>query len=229
MRPGINRKGLWVWVISIASILGPPSSGPATADDVDAALYIPAPPADSAFVRFARGTREQEESAPRIDGRRLAPVPFGEAGDYVVVAGGGHRIRFAGHDETVVFAPGGFYTLAVACNACPGGLLVLTDESDLDRAKALLSLYNLGDAASVSLETVEGSLPVIQAITPGAAGSRIVNAIRVSLAATAGDLRIESFPAVVLERGSAYSVLVTGVEGHYSARLVRNRSDLSTR
>jgi alginate O-acetyltransferase complex protein AlgF len=101
---------------------------------------------------------------------------------------------------------GKFYTLAVTAN----GIVVIEDASSSNRAKALLSLYNLSDSPSVDLKTADGKTDVLLGVTPGTQKSIEVNGITVDLAALSETGEIQSFPGVKLERGAAYSVIVLG-------------------
>ena len=85
---------------------------------------------------------------------------FSEVTPYRVVLRGDQQIQVGDSSEDFAVEVGKFYTVAVL----PDGLEVLEDKANENRAKALLSLYNLSDMESVDLKTADGSTDVIMGV-----------------------------------------------------------------
>ena len=86
---------------------------------------------------------------------------------------------------------------------------LLTDASADDRAKALITVYNLSSAPAIDLKTADGKLSVVSGIKPGESGNRAVNGITVDLAVFSGSKALATFKGAALERGNAYAIVLT--------------------
>lgn len=160
-------------------------------------LYDPAPPANSAFVRVAG------LSTATLGGKAVTAQP-GAASAYVVIPQGDFAAKIGSASSILKVEAGKFYTVV----SIGGKLALLTDEAASNRAKALLTIYNLSKS-SVDLKTADGKTTVVAAIQAGASGSRAVNGITVDLSAFAGAKVLGTVKAVKLERGNAYALVVT--------------------
>lgn len=76
--------------------------------------------------------------------------------------------------------------------------------------KALVSVFNLVDGATVSLKTADGSQSVIDNVGANASGHREVNPVKASLAVYNGATKLADAKPVTLERGKTFSLFVTG-------------------
>lgn len=160
-------------------------------------LYDPAPPANSAFVRVA--------GLPAANlGGKAVTAQSGAASPYVVIPQGDFTAKVGTASSTLKVEAGKFYTVV----SIGGKLALLTDEAASNRAKALLTVYNLSKS-SVDLKTADGKTTVVTAVKAGASGSRAVNGITVDLSAFAGSKALGTVKAVKLERGNAYALVVT--------------------
>ncbi len=160
-------------------------------------LYDPAPPANSAFVRVINAP------AATLGGKAVTAQP-GAASPYVVVPQGDFAARVGTLSSTLKAEAGKFYTVITT----GGKLALLLDQAADNRAKALLTVYNLSKS-SIDLKTADGKTAVVAAVKPGASGSRAVNGITVDLSAFVGDKALGTVKAVKLERGNAYALVVT--------------------
>jgi alginate O-acetyltransferase complex protein AlgF len=172
----------------------------------EAGLYAPAPPADAAFVRVLHATPDAAPLSVTLGDTDFGEIAFAQTSPYRVVSQGVRGLIAGDITRDLEVTAGKFYTVAVA----PSGVLVLEDASSTNRAKALLSLYNLSDLASVDLKTADGKTEVLMGVASGAQKSIEVNGITVDLAASGDGAELQAFPGVKLERGAAYSVLVLG-------------------
>lgn len=161
-------------------------------------LYAPAPPANSAFVRIL--------NAPSATlGGKTVTAPAGAASTYVVIPQGEFTAKVGAASSPLKVEAGKFYS--VVSNG--GKLSLLTDQASENRAKALLTVYNLSKSSSVDLKTADGKTTVVTGVKPGQSGSRAVNGITVDLAAFAGGKTLGTLKGVKLERGNAYALVVT--------------------
>ncbi len=160
-------------------------------------LYDPAPPANSAFVRVAG------MPTATLGGKAVTAQP-GAASAYVVIPQGDFAAKVGAASSTLKAEAGKFYTVV----SIGGKLALLTDDAASNRAKALLTVYNLSKS-SVDLKTADGKTTVVTAIKSGASGSRAVNGITVDLSAFAGAKALGTVKSVKLERGNAYALVVT--------------------
>lgn len=161
-------------------------------------LYDPAPPADSAFVRVIN-------SPAATLGSKAVTAPAGAASAYVVIPQGDFQAKLGNTSGKLKVEAGKFYTAFLS----GGKVVLLTDQAAENRAKALLTVYNLSKSAAIDLKTADGKTTVITGIKPGESGSRAVNGISVDLAAFAGTKAVGTVKGVKLERGNAYALVVT--------------------
>lgn len=161
-------------------------------------LYDPAPPANSAFVRVL--------NAPTATlGTKVVIAQKGAASPYVVIPQGDFTAKLGTVSGKLKVDAGNFYSVVVN----NGKLMLLTDQSADNRAKAVLTIYNLTKTSSVDLKTADGKTTVVSAIKSGESGSRAVNGITVDLSAFDGAKAVGTLKGVKLERGSSYALVLT--------------------
>lgn len=161
-------------------------------------LYDPAPPANSAFVRVL--------NAPTGTlGGKAVTATAGAASAYVVIPQGQFAAKLGAVSGPLSVEAGKFYSVAVV----GGKLALLTDQAAENRAKALLTIYNLSSTALVDLKTADGKTAVVAGVKAGQSGSRAVNGITVDLAAFAGPKALGTLKGAKLERGNAYALVLT--------------------
>lgn len=164
----------------------------------DTGLYDPAPPANSAFVRVI--------GAPSATlGGKAVTATKDAASAYVVIPQGEFAAKVGTTTTKFKVEAGKFYS--VIQNGSK--VILLTDQAAENRAKALLTVYNLSKAVSVDLKTADGKTAVVTGVKPGESGSRAVNGITVDLAAFDKTKALGTLKGVKLERGNAYAIVVT--------------------
>lgn len=161
-------------------------------------LYDPAPPADSAFVRVLNAP------TATLGGKSVA-AEKGAASAYVVIPQGDLTAKLGTTSGKLKVEAGNFYSVV----AQGSKLVLLKDEGADNRAKAVLTIYNLSKTASVDLKTADGKTAVVTGVKPGMSGSRAVNGITVALAAFSGTKNLGSVKELKLERGNAYALVLT--------------------
>jgi len=175
--------------------------GSATAQDLQS-LYAPAPPPNSAFVRVINTTAVPVTATMNA---KVTNAPKSGISAYVVVPQGNITAKSGLTSVGLPVSAGKFYSAIWNGKT----FKLVPDLSADDRAKALLTVYNLSKAPSLDLKTADGKLSVISAVKPGESGNRAVNGITVDLAAMNGPKVLATFKGVALERGNAYAIVVT--------------------
>ena len=169
----------------------------------EGALYDPAPPAGSAYLRVLNVGDAPAEVG--IGGKPFASAAAGAASAYIVTPQGSKALEFKGRSETVSLEAGKFYSYVLG--AAPK---LITDPPLQSRAKAMVRLYNLTDRPELSLKTADGKVALVENVPTSQAADRLVNGAKLSLGVYAGDERLAATPDVLIQRGAAYSVLAFG-------------------
>ncbi|WP_084147846.1 alginate O-acetyltransferase AlgF [Deinococcus frigens] len=161
-------------------------------------LYDPAPPPNSAFVRVL------DVPAATLGGKAVA-AEKGAASPYVVIAQGDFAVKAGTVSGRLKVEAGNFYSVVTS----GGKLVLLTDQAAENRAKALLTIYNLSKASRVDLKTADGKTAVVSGVRSGESGSRAVNGVTVDLSAFDGSKALGTLRGIRLERGNAYALVLT--------------------
>lgn len=181
-------------------------------------LYLPAPPPDSAFVRIVHGGQGCPGGPGRVGDKKLGAIGDLAITPYVAVPKGQAAAAVGTLEATLSFDAGEYYSVACAGEA----LRAVKDARNTNLAKASLLLYNLTDQPGARLTTGDGKVEVIGAVAAQAEGSQAVNAISTDLALWLGDTKITVLEGVKLERGRAYSAVITSSADGPKATWVEN-------
>lgn len=174
-------------------------------------LYDPAPPANSAYVRAFNLDASSTELT--VEKKNYGKLNTLSASAYLIVPEGKQNALVNKASQSLSFSAGKYYTLLLQ----GGKVQVMEDESNTNRAKALITLYNLTDSKNVGLKTADGKATVFKDVEIGKSKSQAVNGIKVALSVVNGNDTLQTFKETQLERGAAYSVFVTGSKGTYKA------------
>ena len=172
----------------------------------DGFLYDPSPPADAAFIRVIHANPTTDAERVSIGETRFDELSFSEESPYRVILEGTTSITMSSAEQDFTVEAGNFYTVALTQN----GIKVIEDTVNENRAKALLTLYNLSDIPTVDLKTADGATDVILGVMPMSENSIEVNGISVALGVFSEGEALQLFDEVKLERGAAYSAFVMG-------------------
>ena len=170
----------------------------------EAALYGPAAPHGSAFVRGFNAANSSFDA-------NLGPVRINDLGaksssDFAFLPAGKYTVSADSKSLAVKLDAERYYTLV----QMPDGALELVEEPPFkNRQKSLLRLQNLSDTA-LSIKTADGRTEVIHPVSANARGEREINPVKVRLTLFAGDRKIRDLDPLVLERGEVVSLFVTG-------------------
>lgn len=175
----------------------------------DEALYGPAAPPGSAFIRVFNGTGQSLNDA-KVGPEDFNEVPPYDASEFTFVPAGSHTLIAGGTKQQLALKADRFYTAALL----DGKIQVLENERFGNRLKALVMVYNLAGAGDLSLRTADGKTTVVEKVAPHSVGAREVNAIRAQFALFSGDKRVAAVKPIGLERGRAFSLFVAGTPDH---------------
>lgn len=170
-----------------------------------AGLYPPAAPPGSAFVRVFNATSQPKISA-QIGDKSIPETSMLDASAYVFLPPGSYPAKIGGSDQSLSLSGSRCYTAALAND----GIHLFDSDCFDSQLKALLSVYNLIDGTTISLRTTDGASSIIDEVAPNKSANREVNAVKVALAVYGGDSKLADAKPVILERGKAYSLFVTG-------------------
>lgn len=194
------------FLLALALVMGTVLALAATAARAgDEALYGPAAPPGSAFIRVFNGTSQSINEA-RVGSEDFNEIPPFDASEFTFLPPGAHTLTAGEVKQSLTLKPDRFYTAAIM----NGKVKLLDGERYSNRMKALVIVYNLVDGGELSLRTADGKTPVVDKVAPNATGQREVNAVRTQLALYRGEQRVAAVRPVSLERGRAFSLFVTG-------------------
>ena len=190
-----NRVGVGRWLLLAGLFV----VGTAYAQDN---LYGPSAPPDAAYVRIVNAVPGGEAAVRFADADYL--VGFATVTPYRVVEPGDLTLNVAGTEQPLTAEAGEFYTVVLT----PEGVNVLNDEALVDASRALLTLYNFSSLGPLDLKTADGETSIVTSVAPGGEGSIVVNQAEVGLGVFDGSELVGETEPSLLERGTAYSVLV---------------------
>ncbi len=194
-------------------------SGTALAFGDDTALYDPAPPPNSAFLRIVSAAPTPATDV-KIAGNA---VELGEANvsGYVVVPGGKSAVEASGKSGEVD-CPSGKYCSVVFGLASGSGPTLIVDEVLSNPAKSGLHFYNLTDQPALTLFAPDQKVDLFKDVASGAMQFRQVGAVTVNFVVKAGDSEVAKLDGVELKRRTGHSVIVSGTTGSIAATVVEN-------
>ena len=175
------------------------------ATTASAGLYPPAAPPGSAFVRVFNGTTQPKISA-QIGDKNVGDTAALEASPYIFLAPGTYTAKIGSASSSVPLQGSKCYTAALE----PSGVHLFEQDCFNSQLKALVSVFNLVDGATVSLKTADGGQGVVENVAANASGHREVNPVKASLAVYDGATKLADAKPVALERGKTFSLFVTG-------------------
>lgn len=194
-------------------------TGVAVSHAQDAALYDPAPPPNSAFVRFidARGQGNLQVGI----GEKSVTVPANGVSAYVVVPAGEQDLNLSTQSGKVAVAAGKYYTVALFLDGATTPTLI--EDPVLDNpAKSGVYLYNFSDIEAIKLYAPKPKVAVIDNVGKGTSGFKVVNAVTVDFDVMAGDKAVTNLGSTTLKRRSSTSVVVTGKGDQAKAIILEN-------
>jgi alginate O-acetyltransferase complex protein AlgF len=185
----------------------------------DGALYDPAPPANSAFLRIMSAAPAAVADA-KVDGN---PVDLGAANvsDFVVVPGGKNAVEARGKSGEVD-CPSGKYCSVVFDLAGVSGAALIIDEVLDNPAKSGLHFYNLTDQPALTLFAPDQNVALFEGVPSGGMKFRQVGAVTVNMTVKSGETEVAKIDGAALKRRTGHSVIVRGAGGVVTAAIVEN-------
>ena len=171
----------------------------------DEGLYGPVAPPDSACVRVFNATAASVENV-QVGSEDLNDILGYEASDFAFMPAGTYPLSVGTVKQPLTVQKNRYYTVVYQ----DGKVKVLDNARFTNHLKALIVVYNMLDGTEISLRTADGKTPVVDKVASNAYGTREVNPVRIQLALYKGDQRFAPVKEVMLERGKAFSLFVTG-------------------
>ena len=157
------------------------------------------------FVRVFNAS-DNPELEVRVGDEVLTDIPPWNVSDFVFLPAGDHAVVAGDQRHSSTLAAGRYYTAV----AGPDRLQLLENAYPENRLKAVVILYNLTDAPSLSLHTQDGGTEVIGAVAAAEQGQREVNPAPVQFAVHDQDGPVADAPSVRLARGRVFSLFALG-------------------
>ncbi|MEZ4629476.1 MAG: alginate O-acetyltransferase AlgF [Deinococcales bacterium] len=178
----------------------------------DEGLYPDPPPADAAFVRIIQAIPNAESLDIDFGDQDFPALSYAELSDYYIVLQGEYPLKLS-QEQMIEVSAGAYYSLVIQGDEDGQKALLIEDPMNDNRAKALLTLYNLSDLESIDMKTADDKeIEIILGVAPGTVASRAVNGIKVSLGAFAAGEKLGSVDDMQLERGAVYSMILLGAQ-----------------
>lgn len=199
------RGAAWVGLVC----LGMPVSAQAGSGG-DAALYDPAPPAGSAFVRVAPSAIDEVALSVRVGSTSPSlSVSGGKASAYVAVPAGPTTVEVASiRGDSRAVEAGRYYTVVYNGKTQRW----LEDPAPGSRAKASLVLYNFS-AEPLDLVTADGATVLLDEVAVGQVAARGVNGVAAALGVSADQGVLATTPTLSLRNGATYSLFASPAPG----------------
>ena len=182
----------------------------------NAELYDAIPPPGSSFIRGVNlsdktivMTLSNTETPQSITAGQISSYRFVSKGRYKVSVGAqSFDIDMKVDTGTTVIFDG-------------KQLIPLTDMFGNEQRKAQIGFYNLTDQ-KVSLKTLDGKHVIIDELEQNQTKGRMVNELKVTLAAYSGDQKIATYKELFLRKGHSYSYLLLPSGQGIRAMVVEN-------
>lgn len=185
---------------------------------VDEALYDPAPPADSAFVRLINASGEKTVSG------LIGSITFKEVADvspYMVLKAGKYDLSVGKAKQSVEVKAGTSYTFAYSKDGDKEALASFEDAAMDDPSKAMIYFYNLSDKEA-NLRAPNFNTDIVSKVAAGTSQSKALNALTVDVALTVDNNDVKTFPGIELKRRNGYSFVLTGKAPKFGGASVMN-------
>ncbi len=170
------------------------------------ALYAPAPPADSAFVRTINATADTS-IAIQLNGVSLAQnEEHINISDYAVFKQGNYDLTYGDKNEKIALEAGQYYSIAVKKDQ---SYVVIKEDLIENPSKAMLYFCNFSDAPA-SIKSPEYNATIFENIATSECTSREVNAVTFDLALEANDKIVKDLPGIALKRQTGTSIILIG-------------------
>lgn len=197
------------------------SSASASAQDANADLYDAVAPANSAFIRVMNlsDTGVEITLTSKSTSQR---VGAGQFGGYRFVEPGTHRIGLGGKTFEVELEANTASTILYR----DGQFQLLADEVINEPARAQIVFYNFTNT-DAALTTADGSTPVVPSRAINQNGNRMVNEVKISFSAYAGERKLADFPEQLLRKGRSYTYALLPEGEGYTGLMLANSIDAS--
>ncbi|MGV1871796.1 alginate O-acetyltransferase AlgF [Agrobacterium rosae] len=179
----------------------------------DAGLYGKAADPKASFVRVV----SLDQQSATIGGKPVPPTQG--VSPYVNVNAGSVEISSGGQSTVMTVEPGKYYTMTMGLK----GERVFSDVVKNDPAKAQLYLYNLSDLVSVDLFVPAAKAVALKGVAAGESRDVALKApLSLAFEIQKDGSAVATTETIDLKRKTAYSIVITGANGRYSAVALEN-------
>lgn len=183
----------------------------------DAELYDPAPPADSAYVRFINtGTKPINALLGNLTYKQVEGFS-----PYQVIKEGEYDASVDKTKQSVTLKAGTSYSLVYTKQGKKGRIATVVDAANADPSKAVVYFYNLSDKEA-SLRAPNFNTDILPGVPAGESRSVEINAVTVDVAMNVENVDVKTFPGIELKRRNGFSFLLTGKNPKYDGVWVMN-------
>ena len=173
----------------------------------EGALYGRQVPHNAALVRiFHADTTNPSPISGDMGGKTFASVDPFSATPYYFFVSDTIMLNAAGFSHSVALNPKSAYTAVLTKK----GFQVIEDSVFTNQRKALVSFYNLVEAASLDLKANQGKITVIEGVKPGERKERPIKAMKLAFSIHEKTKQIAETSPIVLNRGEVSSLFVYG-------------------
>lgn len=172
----------------------------------EAALYGPAAPKGSSFVRLYNAGLQS--ATVKVGSASITSTAPQGGSAFSFLPAGSYTAEVGGKSLPVKLEADQYYTLVNT----PEAPQLVVDPAFYNRQKALVRLHNLTDK-TLSLKTKDGATQVVEPVEPGKHGDREINPVKVNLALYEGEKRLSDLETTLLERGEVTALFVTQSQG----------------
>ncbi|AUF95882.1 alginate O-acetyltransferase complex protein AlgF [Pseudomonas sp. BIGb0278] len=174
----------------------------AVAAEGNADLYDAVAPADSAFVRVLNLSQSNIDVS--LSGKvNPQKVAAGQLSGYRFIPAGTHKIAVGGKAIEPQLKANAASTVVYDGKQ----LKLIADKYVNEPKKAQIAFYNLSDKQA-ALKTVDGKHVIVDPLSNGQTGSRMVNEIKIGFAAYEAEQKVASFDELFLKKGRSYSYVL---------------------
>ncbi|GAK72558.1 hypothetical protein RRU01S_26_00850 [Agrobacterium rubi TR3 = NBRC 13261] len=179
----------------------------------DAGLYGKAVDPKASFVRVV----SVDQQTATIGGKPVPPTQG--VSPYVNVDAGSVEISSGGQSAVMTVEPGKYYTMTMGLD----GERIFSDAVKNDPAKAQLYLYNLSDLASIDLFVPAAKAVALKGVAAGESMDVALKApLSLAFEIQKDGTAVAKTETIDLKRKAAYSIVITGANGRYSAVALEN-------
>lgn len=183
------------------------------------ALYAPAPPADSAFVRTINASSDTE-STVAVDGRTFEPSEDARISNYSILKNGEYEVTHLDQQDTINVKAGHYYSVVITSD---NAVKLIEDDLIEDPSKAKVYFYNLS-GTQAALTAPSHKATIFENVASLSSEARDINAVTFDVAIEIDNQAVKTFPGLSLKRQIGTSIILfdSQSDDSYEAIVIEN-------